>query len=87
MQEYKFWWDDANIDHIADHGVEPFEAEQVLANQPWIRRTREDKYVALGQANNGRFLTVIFARKARSRIRIVTARDMTASERSLYRKR
>lgn len=38
MPEYEFWWDDHNIDHIASHGIEPYEAAQVVANKPWIKR-------------------------------------------------
>jgi hypothetical protein len=31
---YRFWWDEQNIEHIADHGVEPYEAEQVIELSP-----------------------------------------------------
>lgn len=27
---YRFWWDEQNIEHIANHGVEPYEAELLL---------------------------------------------------------
>jgi hypothetical protein len=30
MSKYRFWWDDDNIEHIANHGVEPYEAEEVI---------------------------------------------------------
>ena len=49
MQEYEFWWDDDNIDHMADHGVEPYEAEEVITNRLWLQRGGEGKYLAYGQ--------------------------------------
>ncbi len=33
MSEF-FDWDEANIGHIAEHGVTPSEAEEVIGNQP-----------------------------------------------------
>jgi uncharacterized DUF497 family protein len=87
VQEYEFWWDDDNVDHIANHGVEPYEAEQVLANQAWIRRTSGGKYLAYGQTVSGRFLLVVFAPKPGTRLRVVTAREMTPMERRRYRNR
>lgn len=27
VNSYQFWWDEENIEHIANHGVEPLEAE------------------------------------------------------------
>jgi hypothetical protein len=33
MADFAFDWDDANVDHIARHGVTPLEIEQVFANQ------------------------------------------------------
>lgn len=87
MQEYEFWWDESNTDHIANHGIEPFEAEEVLANQAWVRRADGDKYLAYGQTNSGRYLLVVFARKPNARLRVVTARDMTSAEKRRYRER
>lgn len=28
MSQYRFWWDETNIEHIANHGVEPYEAKR-----------------------------------------------------------
>lgn len=86
MNAYRFWWDEQNIEHIANHGVEPFEAEQILANADLIRKADRGKYVAYGQTFAGRYLMVVFARKEQGRIRIATARDMTPSEKRNLRK-
>lgn len=61
MQEYEFWWDDDNIDHIADHGVEPYEVEEVITNKLWLKRGGKGKYLAYGQTDAERFLIVVFA--------------------------
>jgi len=86
VNAYHFWWDEQNIEHIANHGVEPFEAEQILANADLIRKADRGKYVAYGQTFAGRYLMVVFARKEQGRIHIVTARDMTPSEKRNLRK-
>ena len=87
MQEYEFWWDDGNIDHIADHGVEPYEAEEVITSRLYLKRGGEGKYLAYGQTDAGRFLVVVFALKADDRLRVVTARDMTPTEKRWSRQR
>ncbi|MCL4830987.1 MAG: BrnT family toxin [Caldilineaceae bacterium] len=87
MPEDEFWWDDDNVEHIANHGVEPYEAEEVITNRPRLKRGGEGKYLAYGQTDEGRFLVVVFAPKAGNRIRVVTARDMTPIEKRRYRQR
>ena len=85
MQVYDFWWDDDNIEHIANHGVEPYEAEEVITNRPRLKRARDRKYLAYGQTDVGRYLLVVFAPKTGDRIRVVTARDMTLAEKRAFR--
>ncbi|MEM7132277.1 MAG: BrnT family toxin [Chloroflexota bacterium] len=76
MNRYRFWWDDDNIDHMADHGVEPHEAESVLLYARNARKVGQGKYVVYGQTDGGRYLMVVYAPKENQRIRVVTARDM-----------
>ena len=52
------------MDHIARHQVEPDEAESVLDNTPLILRTEDDKYLAYGQTDDGRYLLVVFLRQS-----------------------
>ena len=84
---YRFWWDDDNIEHIAHHGVEPYEAEEVIDDDPFISKVGQGKYLAYGQSDGGRYLLVVFATKSEQRIRVVTARDMTNSEKKRFRRR
>ena len=86
MKTYRFWWDDENIEHIANHGVEPFEAEAVIASASLLRKAGRGKYVAYGQTDDGRYLLVVFAPKEQERLRVVTARDMTPGEKRNFRR-
>lgn len=83
----KFEWDEANIDHIAAHDVDPEEAEEVFADHPVVRRSREGRFIAWGQTWVGRYLVVVFERKAGNVIRVVTTRSMTDRECQKYRQR
>ncbi len=53
MKIFRFWWDEENIEHIADHGVEPSEAEAVIENVSLLRKTGRDKYIAYGKTDGG----------------------------------
>lgn len=87
MSQYRFWWDENNIEHIANHGVEPYEAEEVIDDDPFITKSGKDRYVAYGQTNAGRYLLVVFARKPKQRLRVITARDMTDAEKRRFKPR
>ncbi len=83
----QFEWDAKNRCHIARHGVEPEEAEEIFVGKIYLRRSRSGRYIAYGQTMDGRYLIVVFERKEENTIRVITARDMTEKERSLYRRR
>lgn len=51
---YRFWWNQQNIDHIAEHGVDPYEAEIVIRNAHLIKKSTKGKYTAYGQTDSGR---------------------------------
>jgi uncharacterized DUF497 family protein len=83
MRISRFEWDEWNINHIAAHSVTPEEVEEVFIGRHMIKSTRDSRYIALGQTEEGRYLTIVFEQKQRS-IRVITARDMTQSERRLF---
>jgi uncharacterized protein len=87
VNPYRFWWDEENIEHIANHGVEPLEAEAVIEYATLIRKAGRGKYVAYGQTDSGRYLMVVYAPKENRRLRVVTARDMTPAEKRQIRSR
>jgi hypothetical protein len=58
-----FDWNDANISHIAEHGVDASEAEQVLSSNPldvsYEVRNGEIRFRQVGETSAGRILAVI----------------------------
>ena len=87
-------WLDGIVEKLAwKHNVLPVEVEGVLAGQCKIfkkesgRVDGEDLYNALGQTENGRYLSVFFIRKLNNKALIITARDMTRRERKRHEKK
>ena len=87
-----FEWDEANAQKNWErHRVSPEEAEDVFFNEPLVVRSdtrhssREKRYYALGQTSVGRYLFVAFTIR-RSRIRVVSVRDMNHRETEAYAK-
>jgi len=75
------------------HGVLPVEVIEVFDNQPKIRfmqrgnQSGEDVYIALGQTDAGRYLSVLYIAKTNHKALILSARDMARKERKLYAKK
>jgi uncharacterized DUF497 family protein len=82
-----FEWDDENIFHIESHKFTPEEVEEVFAGEHKVRRTRQQRYIALGETLDGRLAFVVFRRLSGGLVRVITARDMEASERRLFRRK
>lgn len=82
-----FDWDQDNVLHIERHRFTPEEVEEVFAGGHKVRRSRQKLYIALGQTLGGRLAFVVFRRLPKGLIRVVTARDMDASERRLFRRK
>jgi uncharacterized DUF497 family protein len=57
-----FRWNAWNIEHIAEHGVTPEEAEWVVehARRPYPELREQDKWRVVGRGRGGRWLQVIF---------------------------
>jgi uncharacterized DUF497 family protein len=86
-----FIWTEEVVEKLArKHHVETFEVEELVDRRPRVRyiekgdRQDEDVYVALGQTEAGRYLTLFFVRKRDGRVLPLSARDMTYSERKRY---
>lgn len=86
MRVSRFEWDEANEEHIAAHGVERAEAEQILRLGPLVRRGGGGPWLAWGKSTAGRHLLVVFVRTSGGGVRVVTARDMSRREKQRYRK-
>jgi hypothetical protein len=87
-------WLDEIIDKLAiKHNVSQNEVLEVFFNQPYFRfvekghRQGENVYAALGQTRGGRHLIIFFIYKKDGRVMILSARNMTTSERRKYDER
>ncbi len=88
MHIHSFDWDEKNENHIAEHGIATSEVEEaVLFRKPFYQRTREGKYIAYAITEDGRYLFIVFVLKDITRIRVISARDMTEKEKHYYKKR
>jgi uncharacterized DUF497 family protein len=84
--ERMFDWDDRNLDHIAEHGVRDWEAEEAVQDR---RRIRLDAHSGrrgiAGRTDDGRLLAVFYEQRG-NLTRVVTARDANATEERSYRR-
>ena len=85
-----FEWDEGNsAKNWLRHEVQQAETEQALLNTPLVvnvtakHRATEPRYIALGQTDVGRLLTVVFTVRG-PRIRVISARAMSRRERKIY---
>ena len=75
------------------HNVTIEEVEETLNNKPKFRfvekgqRKGEDVYMALGQTDSGRHLSILFIYKRTKEALILSARDMADKERKQYGKK
>ena len=82
-------WQTERVAHIqVKHGVAPKEVEEVCFGHPIILRGRGKQiYQVLGQTQAGRYLFIIVRFLGESKVRFITARDMSHTERKWYLKR
>ena len=87
------WLDDIVEKLREKHHVRRDEVRETLANRPHFRRVEkghrpgEDVYSASGQTDDGRCMIVFFVHKRNGRALILSARDMTRSERRQHERR
>jgi uncharacterized DUF497 family protein len=87
-----FDWDDGNARKSDDrHRVSQAEAEQIFLNEPLLivedprHSVSEARLHALGRTDQDRRLHITFTlRGAATRIRVISARDMSRKERARY---
>ncbi len=86
-----FDWDEANLDHIAQHGIDAEEAEDALLDPrripaPVYQGVTEQRRGLLGATLDGRVLFVVFTHREEL-VRVITARDVDAQEKRRYMRR
>jgi uncharacterized DUF497 family protein len=89
----KIIWKDQFVEKLErKHGVSILEAEEVLGENPHVRRVSkgrvkdENVYAAFGQTSAGRYLIVFYIRKVSGARLPISARDMDGGERNYYEK-
>jgi uncharacterized DUF497 family protein len=85
---YEFRWNDWNIEHIAEHGVRPEEAEEIVqhARRPYPRREGDRKYRVRGRTSGGQWLQVIYIVDPEMAIYVIHARPLTDGEKKQFRR-
>jgi len=89
-----FQWDEGNSRKSVDkHGVGQTEAEEIFFGEPLVvaedvgHSQQEARFHALGETTAGRRLHVTFTlRESGTQIRVISGRDMSQKERSVYAK-
>ena len=85
--EIDFDWDANNVEHMKRHGVRVSEAEQAIENGSaeidYHVIDGEERFVAIGLTNGGRFLTIPYIVQSR-KVRVITAWDSTKHEQAIY---
>jgi len=83
-----FRWNAVNVEHIAEHGVSPDEAEYVVvqSRSTFPRKQGDGKYLVWGQGPGGDYLQVVFIYSPPGVIYVIHARPLGANEKRLYRR-
>ena len=84
-----FRWNQWNIEHLAKHGIDPEEAEEVVRETagPYPRHIGEDKLLVWGPGRGGRLLQVIFVVDDDGTAFVIHGRELTNREKGLHRRK
>lgn len=82
-------WSDYIESHLALHEVTSEEVEQVVFDNPSLKRRGRAKgiYNVYGQTDAGRYMAVFVKMKDERTAFVLTARDMSDNERKQFRKK
>jgi uncharacterized DUF497 family protein len=88
MVFYDFRWNQWNTDHIANHGIDPPDAEFVVCNArpPYPRKIGDDKFLVIGRNSQGAYVQVIYVFDPDASIFIIHARPLTDAEKRRFRR-
>lgn len=84
-----FEWDDANIEHIAQHNVLPSEAEDLFFDRNNVldkdikHSISEDRFIIIGKTKEERLLYQVFTKRGNN-IRVISSRGINKKEVQLY---
>jgi uncharacterized protein len=82
---FEILWTEDSETHIARHGITPGEVEDAIYSRPrWVAPGRSNTRLVFAQTSAGRYLLVVLAEALDGRDYVVTARDMTDTERHAF---
>ena len=88
MQIHEFIWPADRVNHLARHGVQPDEVEEVCFGEALIQRAKASGpnpvYYVLRQTTSGRHLFCVVIQFPHGKGFPVTARPMTGKEKGRY---
>jgi uncharacterized DUF497 family protein len=86
-----FRWNQRNVEHIAEHGVSPEEAQWVVehARRPYPELREESKWRVVGRGRGERWLQVVFVfdPEDEDTAYVIHARPLTEREKNRERRR
>ena len=75
-----------SVEHIARHGVTLDEVREAILERPyWSTQGKNDSVLIYGRSYAGRHLLVVVVPESDGRAFVVTARDMTDREKTVFR--
>ncbi len=87
----KYEWDENKaVKNLAKHGVSFAEAKTIFDDPMYVdfydldHSEDEERYLIVGESNRGRLLIVSYTERRES-IRIISAREVTKSDRETYK--
>ena len=84
----EFEWDDGNVAHLADRGLDATDGDAMLASRITAmknKRAGSGEYKLIGHGKGGELLTIVVARTAEpGRWRPITGRRSTDGERNTH---
>jgi len=88
MKIHRLIWPEDRIDHVASHGIEPEEVEEVCFGRALLLQARSKGknpvYYVLGQTAAGRYLFCVVIQFPNGNGYPVTARSMTHKEKQRF---
>ncbi len=83
-----FRWNEDNLEHIAKHGVQAEEAEDVVrhARRPYPCQAGHGKWRVWGQTRFGRYLQVVFVKDDATTVYVIHARPLTEKEKRAFKR-
>lgn len=85
--EYLYWKDHIIEKIIVKYGVTPEEVEEVIyEGNPEVRKAGKKRYLVWGLSCSGRYLLIVLEEEPAGVFIPITARDMTKTEKSTFKK-